>query len=115
MKAYATLNVARMQAGVLTKKTGEKHLVMEHDGQFHIGTEEELAKLVAPKKTKRREEVEVEVTYFGQDEKYLSTEDQFGRKIRLALSRVVVVALEEGKALIKTTKRYAAHRFLNLG
>lgn len=43
MKSYPKSNVANMQAGVLTKKCGTKHIVKEKDGLFFVGTEAELA------------------------------------------------------------------------
>lgn len=57
MKAYATLAVARMQAGIIAKKTGVKPMLMEHEGQFWIGSEEELVALSAPKKAPKKAKV----------------------------------------------------------
>jgi hypothetical protein len=52
MKAYDSLNVARMQAGCKSKQTGEKHTVLDFDGVFYVGTAVELSTL-------KKEEVKV--------------------------------------------------------
>lgn len=44
MKAYKTANVAKQQASARTNKTGVPHVVWEFEGDFYVGTCEEIIK-----------------------------------------------------------------------